>query len=163
MVREARLSVSDSVSQWLGRISQAAQAFESRWTQLALRRLDPELATALHEQRNLWVEAVVTGMRADIEMHGAAMVRGYVAVTAALEAAGIPDDAYQVGRDPVTGLMVAIGDQKAATMRVREVYGEDVILISPDEVATLFANVAALKSIADVKRRFPGAETMTRE
>jgi hypothetical protein len=150
------------VTQWHHRISQAAQAFESRWTQLALRRLDPELAASLHEQRNLWVEAVVTGMRADIELHGAAMVRGYVAVTAALEAAGIPDDAYQIGQDPVTGLMVAIGDQKAAVGRICEVYGEDVILISPDEVATLFANVAALKQIADVKRQFPGAEMVAK-
>ena len=60
---------------------------------------------------------MVTGKARDVEAHGAAMLRGYVRACAVLEAAEAPDDAYQIGRDPRTGLMVAIGDQKAALAR----------------------------------------------
>ena len=154
----AALSVSESVSLWLARIAQAAMAFESRWTRLSLQRVDAELATRLHEQRNLWVEAVIKGAPGNIGLHGAAMVRGYVAATAAMEAAEAPDDAYQVGRDALSGLVVAIGDQKAVALRARERFGNGVIVISPDEIAALFASVDALKHVGIVKQRFPGAE-----
>lgn len=150
------------MAKWLAAISQAAQAFEARWTMLALRRVDADLATRLHEQRNLFVEAYVTGEIADVDVHGAAMCRGYVVAIAAMESVGVPDDAYQLGQCPKTGTLVAIGDQKAAVNRVREVYGDGVIFISPDEVASLFASVEALKSVGVVKQRFPGAEIVER-
>lgn len=142
---------------WSSRVSVAALDFESRWTMLALKRTDPDLAERLHEQRSRFVEACVTGTDREVAREGAALCRGYLIVTATLEAT-VPDDAYQLGQDPKTGLMVAIGEQKAAQKRVRELYGDTVILISPDEIATLFASIEALKTISDVKRRFPGAE-----
>lgn len=146
--------------EWLGAVSVAAQAFEARWTLLALRRVDAALAKRLHEQRELFVEAYVTGDVADIVEQGAAMCRGYVIAAAALEQAGAPDDAYQLGQCPNTGTMVAIGEQKAAVNRVREVYGENVIWVTPDEIAMLFATIEALKSIGTVKRKFSGSEIL---
>src|SRR6187402_1522734 len=150
MVREVTLSVSDSVSLWLQRISEAAQAFEMRWTMLTLQRVDADLAARLADQRNLWVEAVIRGARIDVDRQGAAMVRGYVAAAAALEAADVPDEAYQVGRDPRSGIVVAIGAQKAAGERAREAYGDKVIHITPDEIAALFGQIEALRTIGEV-------------
>ncbi|WLA79596.1 hypothetical protein [Bradyrhizobium elkanii] len=138
-------------------MSAAALNFESRWTMLALKRVDADLAERLHDQRNRFVEACISGTDREVAREGAAMCRGYRAVTAAMENSE-PDDAYQLGEDPATGLMVAIGSQKAAEGRVHELYGDKVIFISPDEVATLFATVGALKSIGEIKTRFPGAE-----
>lgn len=129
---------------------------------LALRRVDSDLAERIHDQRNLFVEAVVTGSARDVAEHGAAMCRGYQVAIAALESADASDDAYQIGRDPKTGTVVAIGDQKAAVNRVRELYGENVIHVTPDEIASLFASVEALKSVGAVKQRFPGAELIER-
>jgi hypothetical protein len=158
--RQSGVRSDEIISQWSEHVSKAAQAFEARWTMLALMRVDADLATRLHDQRNLFVEMVIKGTARDVAAHGAAMCRGYVVAIAALEAANQPDDAYRIGRDPESGVTVAIGDQKAAVNRVREVYGDDVIFISPDEVATLFANVEAFRSVGIVKRRFPGAEIL---
>jgi hypothetical protein len=75
-----------------------------------------------------------------------------------LQARAEPDDAYQLGQDPRTGFRVAIRHQKAAAERVRELYGEAVLSISPDEVAALLANNEGFKAIADIKRLFPATE-----
>lgn len=147
---------------WFGQVSTAASAFESRWTWLALRRVSPAVAQALFEQRGLFDQACITGSVEDVEMHGAAMCRGYAAAVKALEAAGEPDDAYQLGSDPASGLKVAIGQQKAAVDRVRQVCGSEVIWITPDEVAALMASVEAFKFVAAVKQFFPGAEVIKR-
>ena len=113
-------------------VGKAAAAFESRWTELSLRRLDPELARRLHEQRNLFHAACLKGAAGEVELQGAALCRGYTAVTKRMEEAGIEDDAYQLGQDPATGTRVAIGIQKAAVDRVRQAR---TCWITPDQVA----------------------------
>jgi hypothetical protein len=150
------------VTHWMKQVSIAAQSFESRWTSRALRRVDAVLAQAMREQIDLYQEACVTGSRADVEEHGAATVRGYQAITKAMIDAAEPDDAYMIGRDGKTGLVVAIGDQKACVERVREVVGQAAVWCSPDEVAALLAGIEGFKMIAAVKNRFPGAEIIER-
>jgi hypothetical protein len=147
---------------WRACVSAAAGVFESRWTLLALRRVDDGLATRLLEQRSLFDTACVTGTADDIELHGPAMCRGYAAAVRALEQAGAADDAYVLGRCPRTGTVVAIGEQRAAVARVRELHGEAVVWITPDEVATLFASAEGFKMVGAVKRLWPGAELIDR-
>jgi hypothetical protein len=147
---------------WKAQVSQAALLFEARWTQASLRRLNPELAEALHDQVNLFVEACVTGTAQEIEMHGEATVRGYAKAVEAMQNAHIEDDAYQLGIDLITGTKVAIGTQKAAVDRVRKIHGNDVIWVTPDEVARMLAGIESFKMIGAVKRLFPGAEVVDR-
>ena len=146
------------IQQWHGEIAQAARVFEARWTTLALRRVNPDLAEALHEQRNIYTEACLRGTAEEIEEHGAATVRGFRAAIAAMEAAAAPDDAYLLGRCPNTGVQVAIGHSKASVDRVIELHGQDLVYISPDEVATLIATAEAFSRVAGIKRAFPGSE-----
>jgi hypothetical protein len=148
---------------WVANVSSAASAFEGRWTMLALRRVAPTLAEDLDAQRELWHEAqFLYRSRADghdeLLAQGAAMCRGYAAAVLACEDAGMEDDAYVLGRCLRTGTTVAITHQKAAGERVRELHGEKVVLLSPDEVASLFGSIEALKAISAIKQRFPGAE-----
>jgi hypothetical protein len=147
---------------WLGEVSGAALAFEQRWTAAALKRVDPDLSRRLHEQRGLFDRSLITGTADEIETQGSAMCRGYAAAVRALEGAGEPDDAYVIGKCPRTGFTVAIGSQKAAADRVREVHGERVVWVTPDEVASLLNSVEAFKPIAAIKRLFPGAEIVDR-
>ena len=147
---------------WHAETAAAALPFESRWTMLALRRVDAGFASLLREQRALFDEACIRGTAEDIEVQGAGLCRGYAAATRALEAADEPDDAYQIGRCPTTGTTVAIGQQKAAVERVRELHGDAVVWITPDEVAILFASVEGFKAVAVVKKLFPGAEIIDR-
>lgn len=147
---------------WMAEVSTAALAFESRWTMLALKRVDPDIARRLHEQRGLLDQALIMGDADQIEEQGSAMCRGYVAAVRALEAAGAPDDAYMLGADAQSGMRVAIGEQRAAAQRVREIHGEGVIWITPDEVAKLMGSVEAFKFVGAVKKFFPGAEVIDR-
>jgi hypothetical protein len=149
---------SSIVTHWLGEVAAAALPFESRWTWLALRRVDDDLGRRLFEQRGLFDQACITGTEADVETHGAAMCRGYAAAVRALEQAGAEDDSYMLGQCPRTGFRIAIGHQKAALARVREIHGDTVCWVTPDELAGIMANVEAFKSIAVVKRFFPGAD-----
>lgn len=147
---------------WCAQISRAAMTFEARWTQASLRRLDPELAEALHDQINLFGEACVTGTEPEIAEHGEAMVRGYGKAVEAMQNAHIEDDAYMLGTDLTTGTKVAIGTQKAAVQRVRQIHGDNVIWLTPDEVARMLAGVESFKMIGAVKKLFPGAEVVDR-
>jgi hypothetical protein len=151
---------SAAVRYWIQAVSEAAIPFESRWTWAALKRIDRDVHDRLRDQCTLFDCALVTGSVADIEVHGAAMCRGYTKAFQVLESAAEPDDAYQLGQDPRTGFCIAIGHQKAAADRVREVHGEAVVWITPDEVAALMANVEAFKPIDTLKRLFPGAEIL---
>lgn len=151
-----------AVRHWLGEVGAAALPFESRWTFLALRRLDEGLAQRLHEQRGLFDEACIAGSASEVEEQGAAMCRGYGAAVRRLVEASAPDDAYVLGSDPATGCKVAIGVQKAALERVREIHGQDVVWITPDEVACLMASVEAFKFVGAVRNLFPGAELIKR-
>lgn len=154
--------MSSLVRHWLTEVSAAALPFESRWTMLALKRVDPDLARRLFEQRGLFDQACVTGSVEEVETHGAAMCRGWGAAVRTLSSSQEPDDAYMLGSDPATGLKVAIGHQRAAMDRVREVHGERVVWITPDEVAKLMASVEQFKFVGAVKQLFPGAEIIDR-
>jgi hypothetical protein len=147
---------------WRSRVSEAAAAFEARWTMIGLRRHDHDLAVRLHEQRELFAEAATVGDPKDVVVHGQAMLRGYAAAVRAMEAAEIPDDSYHLGVCPTTGFKVAIGTQKASQKRVAELYGQNVVWISPDEVATLMATDASFATVAAIKKKFPGAEVVQR-
>ena len=106
------------------------------------------------DQRSLFDHALVAGTAEDIQLHGAALCRGYAKAIQVLEVAAEPDDAYMLGQDMRSGFRVAIGRQKAVAQRVREVHGEKVVWITPDEVATIVANLEAFKPIAAIKRLF---------
>lgn len=142
---------------WHGQIMAAAEMFERRWSLRALQRVDPELHRLLLEQRDLTGDAMVRGELAEVDRQAAAMVRGWNAARAAMEAASAPDDAYFVGVDHKTGTRVAIGE-RAAAGRVAEVHGQRCILVTPDEVATMMAGLEGFKTIAAIKNALPGAE-----
>ena len=135
------------------RVSEAAGPFESRWTLRALQRIDPDLHDRLVDQQSLYHQALVTGAADDVEVQAAAMCRGWAAVVRAMEAAAVPDDAYLLGFHG--GTRIAIGEQKHAIARVRELHGAPVIWITPDEVAAL---VAGLEAIKTAKSMWPDAE-----
>ena len=141
---------------WQAKVSEAALPFEARWTEAALRRIDPALHARFRKQRELFSAALESGTINEVVEHGAAMVRAYVAVFTAMEAAGAPDDAYQIGRGP-GGLTIAIGP-KPCCARVQELYGNAVQWFTPDEIAAIIEMDARFKAVAEVKRVFPGAE-----
>lgn len=146
------------VRHWIGEVSAAAASFERRWTWLALKRVNPDLAKRFQEQRDLFDAALVIGAASEIELHGAATCRGYAALVSTMEKAVEPDDAYMLGQDPKSGFRIAVGHQKAAADRVAEVHGDAVVWITPDEVAALMAGIEGFKQIASIKKLFPGAE-----
>lgn len=147
---------------WRAEVSTAALAFEQRWTLAALKRVNPDLHRRLIEQRNLFDKATVTGDADEVETQGGAMCRGYAAAVKALEAAGADDDAYVLGKCARTGFTIAIGEQKAAAERVREIHGERVVWFTPNELASLVNHLEAFKPLMAIKRRFPGAEIVDR-
>jgi hypothetical protein len=152
---------SAAVRYWMRAVSEAAMPFESRWTWASLKRIDPDVYRRVREQCDLFGYELGTGSLTDIEAHGAATCRGYARAFQVLGSAAEPDNAYQLGQDPKTGLQVAIGQQRAAAERVRELHGESVAWITPDEVAMLLANLEAFKPISLSKRLFPGAEMVS--
>jgi hypothetical protein len=146
------------VRHWISLVSRSAMPFESRWTSMALKRVAPDVHRRLTEQRALFDHALARGSAAKIGLQGAALCRGYTEAFRVLERAAEPDDAYQLGQDPRTGLRVAIGQQKSAAQRVRELHGEAVVWITPDEVAAFLGSLEAFGPTAAVKRLVPGAE-----
>lgn len=153
-------STNDLITHWTHQVTQAALAFEGRWTLATLRRVDGNLCTRFLEQRDLFWEARIEGSGADIAKQGAGLCRGYAAILKRMDEAEVPDDAYLLGQCYKTGLKVAVGEQKAAAERVRELYGDQVIWLSPDELAALVASCAPLRQLVAVKKEFPGAEVM---
>lgn len=150
------------IHRWTQVVSDASLTFHRRWTELALRRIDPGLARLLHEQVRFFDEACLTGEVDEIGVQGAATARGYAAAVRAMGAANVPDDSYQMGSDPVTGCKVAIGSHKGIIDRVVELHGQDVMCVTPDEVAVMIGAVEAIKGIGEIKRLFPGAEIVRR-
>lgn len=148
-----------ALGKWFALTSEAAAVFESRWTLAALRRVNADLHRRLRLQSSLFDKAMITGTPEEIEIHGAALCRGYAVAVSALEAAAEPDNAYMLGMDSKTGFRVAIGNQKAAARRVSELH-RDAVWITPDETATVLANLDAFKPVAKIKQMFPGAEIM---
>lgn len=141
------------VGEMIGRESAAAAAFESRWTMRALRRVDTDLCQAVEEQRALFHEALLIGENPEITEHGEAMCRGWQAAVVRMEQAGEPDDAYFLGASG--GVTVAIGGCRASNARVRELHGDRVVWLTPDEVAAMFAG---LQGVALVKALWPDSE-----
>jgi hypothetical protein len=149
-----------AIRRWQGAVAEAALPFESRWTLAALKRVNAGIHRRLFDQRGLFDQMLVTGTSEEIELHGAALCRGYAIAIQTLERAAEPDDAYMLGQDTRTGFRIAIGQQKAAARRVCELHGNTVIWMTPDEVATTIANIEAFKPINAIKRLFPGAEVI---
>ena len=141
----------------MGQVAKAAEAFESRWTLAALKRVDADLHRIFNEQQGLYHQALITGSDQEVEEQAAAMCRGWAAVARAMEAAGTEDDAYLLGFHGATGTRVAIGEQKHAIARVRELHGDKVIWVTPDEVAALVGGMELLKAAKGV---FPDAEVI---
>ena len=145
------------IARVMGQVAGAAEAFESRWTLNALKRVDPDLHQIFSEQQELYHEALIRGGEHEVEEQAAAMCRGWAAVARAMETAGAEDDAYLLGCHGGTGTRVAIGAQKHAIARVRELHGDMVIWITPDEVAALVGGMELLKAAKGV---FPDAEVI---
>lgn len=135
--------------------SEAAALYEARWTLRALRRVDAELCDAIEEQRSMFHEALITGEDEDIIEQGEAMCRGWAAAIRRMEQEQVAEDAGMVGFDPATGMKVVISGQRAVEQRAKELYGDTVVFLTPDEVAAMFAG---LQSVAKVKALWPGAE-----
>jgi hypothetical protein len=149
-----------AIRRWQADVAEATLPFERRWTLAALKRVDPDIHRRLIAQRSLLDQALVTGTPEEIELHGAALCRGYAKAIQVLEVAAEPDDAYMLGQNMQSGFRVAIGRQKAVAQRAREVHGETVVWITPDEVATIVANLEVFKPIVAIKRLFPGEEML---
>jgi hypothetical protein len=157
----SRLSQDEqAMRRWHSEVSSAASHFERRWTRHALKRVDGVLAQRLQEQRELFDKALLAGTADEIDAHGAAMCRGYVVATKAMETSGEADDAYLLGQDPKTGFRVAVGHQKSAADRVTELEGSPVVWVSVDEVAAMIAGLEGFKQLAMVKQLFPGAQVV---
>lgn len=146
----------DVCVEWQTKVGDAALPFEARWTEAALCRIDPGLHDRFRKQLELFNSALENGTIDEVVEHGAAMVRGYVAVVAAMEAAHARDDAYQIGHGPA-GLTIAIGP-KPCCARLQELYGNAVQWFSPDEIAAIIEMDARFRKIVDIKRTFPGAK-----
>lgn len=152
--------MSADITSLMGQVSEAAKPFESRWTLRALQRVDAELYLLLVEQQGLYHEALVTGSPAEAREQAAAMCRGWAAATRRMEQSGAEDDAYLLGLHPTTGTKVAIGSAKHAIDRVRQVHGEAVIWMTPDEVAAMVGGLESLKGVQAVKNLWPDAEVI---
>ncbi|EQB03903.1 hypothetical protein [Sphingobium sp. HDIP04] len=146
-----------AVAQALSLVSPAEQAFKSRWRFSTLERIDADLAQAVNEQQALYDSALLKGSDADVRIQSEAMVRGWRAACQRMENPLQPDDAYFVGFDVVTGTKVCIADHKGCQARAQQVEGQQVIFVTPDEVARLMGGVSA---ITKIKGAFPDAEIM---
>ena len=146
-----------AVRTWGPRVDEAALAFEARWTRNALKFHNPQLAEQFEAQLECYRRSLVVGTAAEVDAEGARLCRAYAQIAAELQAARVSDDAYQIGRDPKSGLTIAVGP-KPCCVRVHELFGGAVQWFSPDEVATIIAMDERFRALANVKRVFPGAE-----
>lgn len=145
------------VSECLALVAPAETAYRSRWRLGTLARLDAGLYGLLVEQIDLFNAALVTGTVSEVREHAAAMVRGWRAACARLEAPLVPDDAYLMGFDANTGTRVVVSEQLGSIGRIQRVAGDRVMMVTPDEVARMVAGMAV---IAEAKQFFPDAEIM---
>jgi DNA polymerase len=90
MTIQSMLQANAAARRWVVAASELAVSFERRWTWEALKRLDPDVHCRLVAQRGLFDRALIAGTATDIEVHGAALCRGYTRAALVLEAAG-PD------------------------------------------------------------------------
>ncbi|MGY3278155.1 hypothetical protein [Bradyrhizobium sp. S3.7.6] len=155
------MTIDLAMRQWAPRVSEAALAFEARWTRLAVRNLDAKIAEAFEGALTAYATAMELGTASEVNETGARLCRAYGVISAKLAAAGVPDDAYMVGADPKTGKRIIIASSKAAGERARAQAGKRFAAwFSPDEIATMIAHDEAKQKIAAVKDAFPGAEIL---
>lgn len=151
----ARNSREATVAACLEMVTPAEAAFHSRWRLSSLKRVDAGLHDALTDQQELYGSALVMGADAEARLQSEAMVRGWAAACRAMEAADMPDDAYLMGMDDASGIQVVISEHKGSRDVLEKRYGAPVVLMTPNEVATLLASVAIVKQ---AKQCFPDAE-----
>ncbi len=137
----------------LKKVTELAAMYESRWTLHALELVDSELHAALTEQVDMFHEQLVTGEDEEIIDHGEAMCRGWRAAIVAMEQSNIADDAYLVGR--FGDITIAVGRSAKSSQRVRDVHGENVVWLTPREVAGMFFRI---REVEAVKALWPDAE-----
>lgn len=137
-------------------ITTAATAYEARWTLAALYGVDPTIHGKLRRQIGLWQEASRDGGMDDIVLQGEALVRGYRRAVEVMVASRAEDDAYMLGHDEASGLVIAIGRSQACAARVAQTHPEAVYL-DADEVAGLLHGLTGFKTIAAIKQAWPGA------
>ena len=136
-------------------IARAASAYEVRWTWLALRRVNPDIAAKIDRQRKLY-EAAKSGRSIhELRDQGEALVRGYRKAVEVMEASMEPEDNYLVGQCPRTGWRIVIGHNPAQAQLGGE--AEGCAWFTPDEVAALFAETDGAKALMSVKSAWPGA------
>jgi hypothetical protein len=147
--QQAAAAIASSVRErMLHKACAAAALFEARWTMNALLREAPDLHEAVEDQRGMFHESLVTGDDAEITKQGEAMCRGWAAAIVAMEKSHIADDAYHIGQ--FGKVTVAVGRQQKAPDWFREQYGDEVVWLSPREVAALYAKLEigqALKAV----------------
>jgi hypothetical protein len=158
--REVTLTVDLAMRQWGQRVSEAALAFEARWTRRALRNHKPALADAFEQAVAAFDRAMSIGTATEVTDSGARLCRAYGVISAGMAAVNAPADAYMIGRDPATNTEIIIASVPAAAERAREQGHRFAKWFSPDEIATIIGLDARAKKIADVKAAFPGAEIM---
>lgn len=137
-------------------VSKAAQAFEGRWTKLALRRENPDLADRLNRQQWLWDTARRDGDADEVLKRGQGMLRGYAACTAIMAAVEAPEDAYDFGQAS-DGRLVSFGPAAAAQRIAERFPGQMIPHYTLDEAAEI---LLAVKTVSTVKAVFPGAEVV---
>src|SRR4051794_27328761 len=93
------------------RVEAAEAAFTDRWLIRSLRLVNPSLCEALEEQRGFFRQAEFAGDPGEIRVQGEALIRGWQAAVAAMEKAGMPEDAYMLGEHGA--LAVAVGEMPA--------------------------------------------------
>ena len=138
------------------RITTCALAFESRWSLGALARAEPGFHRRLMEAREGERRARESGDEDEMIRWGEVLCRGYRKCADVLAVLGQPEDAYLIGRDPQTGMKIAIGGKPSA-QRVAELH-PGTPHYTPDEIATMLSNLRGVNAISTVKALFPGAE-----
>jgi hypothetical protein len=138
-----------------GDITEAAAAFEARWTLAGLRRTNPGIGERLVAQVELWHAAAAGGSAEAIEAQGMALVRGYRKAVEIMST--VEPDAYVVGKCQETGFTVVIGHCPATAKHAADAEGKDAVWLTPDEVANLLPKLSGFQTIAEIKRAFPGA------
>lgn len=145
------------VGQLMGQVAPAEAAFRSRWRLSTLARVEPELYDRLVEQIGLYDTAMYAGTAEEAREQADAMVRGWRAACARLEDPLRADDAYLVGFDVVSGIVVVIAEQSGSAPRAQVRDGQKIITVTPDEVAKI---VCGLNLIREAKSLFPDAEVV---
>lgn len=136
-------------------ITEAATAYEARWTLAALRRVDEDIHGRLRRQIGFWQEASRHGTEDEIVLQGEALVRGYRRAVEVMAASGESDDAYLLGRGPA-GQVIAIGHQMASADHVAALY-PGAVFWDADELAGVLDDPEAFQRVSVIKRVFPGA------